>query len=513
MKKPQALFNMTMRSLVVACSICATGLIVTAQSGLKETVSLDDCIQYALEKNLEIRIARYMPQIARMTLSGDYGAYDPAFRTEYQQNFRASPGLAGIGEFVPPATETVTENYRLGVGGLLPTGFQYDIFANLNQQSGRAFNQAAGGLIDRPDFFAPSLGLTMSQPLLRNLWIDSARLAITLSKRNFDQSEMDLRFQVIQTATAVTVAYYDLIAAMENVRVQRTAMELATRAWNENTMRVQVGAMAPLEEKQAEAQVKRSEADLITARQQLAVAQNTLKRLIHDDFGGLDDMEFVPLDSLMAIPETFDKSDSWHKGLTLRPDLINAQTELEKQDIRVRFARNQFFPQLDLIGSYGLSGFNEGELSPALRQIEDRQYQNYSFGIRLNVPLTNRRARAELRNQKLQGERLLLNYKRLEQDVMVEIDNSIRAAQAALERVGATTAAREYAFQAWEAEKVKLEKGRSTTFVVLQLQRDLTAAESAEIQAKSDYNKALARLAQAEGYTLERLGIGIQIVD
>ena len=62
-----------------------------------------------------------------------------------------------------------------------------------------------------------------------------------------------------------------------------------------------------------------------------------------------------------------------------------------------------------------------------------------------------------------------------------------------------------------EAEQKKLESGKSTSFVVLQLQRDLTAAQSSEIGALADYNKALANLALSEGTTLERRNVDVQV--
>jgi hypothetical protein len=58
---------------------------------------------------------------------------------------------------------------------------------------------------------------------------------------------------------------------------------------------------------------------------------------------------------------------------------------------------------------------------------------------------------------------------------------------------------------------MKLEKGKSTSFIVLDLQSKLTAASSAEIRALADYNIALARLAANEGSTLERRGVQLQV--
>ena len=76
-----------------------------------------------------------------------------------------------------------------------------------------------------------------------------------------------------------------------------------------------------------------------------------------------------------------------------------------------------------------------------------------------------------------------------------------------MEQVQATREARAYAEQALVAEQRKLDSGKSTSFVVLQLQRDVTSARKAEIAALADYNQKRSTLALAEGAILERLGV------
>ena len=76
---------------------------------------------------------------------------------------------------------------------------------------------------------------------------------------------------------------------------------------------------------------------------------------------------------------------------------------------------------------------------------------------------------------------------------------------------GSTRAAREYAEAALQAEQKKLESGKSTSFEVLQLQKDLTTARSAEIRALADYNIALAQIAINEGTTLERRKVTLDV--
>src|ERR1039457_7310000 len=54
--------------------------------------------------------------------------------------------------------------------------------------------------------------------------------------------------------------------------------------------------------------------------------------------------------------DLFDLQDSWSKGMTERPDLLQARLNVEQQGIEVKYYRNQLFPELDLIGSYGFNG-------------------------------------------------------------------------------------------------------------------------------------------------------------
>jgi outer membrane protein TolC len=132
-------------------------------------------------------------------------------------------------------------------------------------------------------------------------------------------------------------------------------------------------------------------------------------------------------------------------------------------------------------------------------------------GAQLTFPLGNTGARNSYKSAKVTREQLGLQLKQLQQATLIKIENAMAVAQTSFQRVSATREARLYAEAALEAEQTKLEKGKSTSFVVLQLQKDLTTARSAEIRALADYNIALARLAQNEGSTLDRRKINLQV--
>jgi outer membrane protein TolC len=125
--------------------------------------------------------------------------------------------------------------------------------------------------------------------------------------------------------------------------------------------------------------------------------------------------------------------------------------------------------------------------------------------------LGNTVARNNYKSDKVTLKQLVLTLKKLEQTIMTTIDNDIKQAQSSYQQVSATRAAREYAAEALDAEQKKLESGKSTTYTVLQMQRDLTTARGNEIQALATYNKALAQLSLDEGSTLQRLGINVEV--
>jgi outer membrane protein TolC len=354
-----------------------------------------------------------------------------------------------------------------------------------------------------------SASIQLRQPLLKNLWIDASRLNIQVNKKLLGISELGLRQQIMNTVTSVELAYYDLKLARQNVRVQEQALALAGELLAANRHRVEQGVLAPLDERQAESQVASQRAILLVAQRLLAAQQNVLKGLLSDKMAEWQDVLVEPVDEISAPQIALDRQSSWQKGLTLRPDFQQARLDLERLGYILKFSRNQLYPQLDLVGSYGFGGAGR-EYAGVFGDIRRGLSPAYSYGATLTIPLGNRAARNNFKISKAEQQQALVKLQRLEQNIMLQIEDTVKLAQTNFERVGATREARTFAEAALEAEQTKLENGRSTSFFVLQLQRDLTAARSAEIQALADYNKALAQLALREGSVFERNNLNLR---
>jgi HAE1 family hydrophobic/amphiphilic exporter-1 len=392
------------------------------------------------------------------------------------------------------------------VGGLAPWGLNYSLVGNLSEANG-----TFGALSTPFDNSSGQAGISLSQPLLKNFWIDQTRVNIRIAKNRVKYSELTLKSQIMQTATTVETAYYDLIYDQENVIVQQKAVELATQLVVENKKRVEVGALAPLDEQQAEAQAASTEATLIAAANTAAGQERLLEQLITDQYSQWTNIRLEPAGTLTAPRQFFSLQDSWSKGLTQRPDFLQAKLDIERQGVTIKYNYNQLFPELDLVGTYGYTASGVREFSGALGQIQDGNFPYYSYGGKLTFPIGNTGARAAYKSSKMVMEQLVLTLKKLEQTIMGQIDNDIGLAQSSFRQVAATRTAREYAAAALDAEQKKLESGKSTTYTVLQMQRDLTTARGNEIQALDNYEKALAQLSLDEGTTLQRLNINLEV--
>jgi HAE1 family hydrophobic/amphiphilic exporter-1 len=469
-------------------------------------MSLADCIQEALQHNLDVQIERTVPQISLYNLRGAYSGYDPLLNVSGQHNYDASGKTFQNG--ITNSAFTSDENsFKSDMGGTLPMGLQYDFSGSVYQQSYTAnpapTAESSGG----------SIQVQLTQPLLKNFWIDQPRLTIRLAKNQLKSSEQGLRLQVITSVAAVENAYYELIYAQENVKVQQEALVLAQTQLDQDNQRVQIGTLAILDVQQDEAQVAQSKANLISAISTLGTDQRVLKNLLTDEYSSKwFKLDIQPTETITNAPlQLFDVQDSWSKGMTMRPDLLQARLSVEAQGIQLKFDRNQLFPELDLTGSYGYGGYGGQQYSYAFGQINNGNQPFYSYGAQLSVPLSNVKVRNTVKSDKMTLQQLLLKLKQLEQNIMVQIDNAVGVALSDYQGVQASRQARIYAEAALDAEQKKYAVGKSTTFTVLQLQNTLTADRGQEIRALANYYEALVTLAQQEGSTLERNHINIEV--
>jgi outer membrane protein TolC len=228
----------------------------------------------------------------------------------------------------------------------------------------------------------------------------------------------------------------------------------------------------------------------------------------------------VPTGSLAAPWDTFDQLRSWQLGLQNRADLQQLRTQAGNAELAVKFRRNQLFPSLDLVGSYGRQGVSlsqpfpplppEASSSEAFNQLWNGDAPRNMIGFIFSVPLSRRAERGAYRTSQALEEQARLYVKQQEELVLREISDAVYNARSSLERTTSARRSAGYAAEALRAEEQKLQGGASDIYIVLQLQADLASARLGELEARRDYNQAVSQLRHAEGTLLEDSGLILQ---
>jgi len=504
-----------MRARILVVIVLCAAVIAAAQTGPSQTkprlLSLQQCIQLALAHNLDVQIERLTAGIAGFSLGAAYGAYDPTFSFSARRDYIDQPADFDPKKVSPDLPyQLTTDTLGPSLAGLTPIGLSYNFSGQVGNQSGTTDfnfdpNNASSfprGIRETNNSFAGT-GVTLTQHLLKDFWIDQSREIIRVRRKELKMSQQALRFQIMKIMLAVEVGYYDFLAAREEVRVQEKALELRQRFVAETHRRVELGDLPPLDADQAETQLQNTLTALTAAREVFVARQNALKVLLTEDFREWVDTDLLPTDALLALPAEINRSVSFQKALQDRPDLAEARLAVEKSDVIVQFRRNQLYPSLDLVGRYGGTSVEENA-SAALSDTFHFQYPEYFYGVVVSFPLTRTAERNYYRASQAAKQLAQLQVKKAEQSVFLEIADWVNRVQSRFTQVGSTHKARIYAEAALGAEQKKLENGMSTSFVVLQLQETLIAARTAESHALADYNKAKAQLAFAEGSLLEK---------
>jgi outer membrane protein TolC len=266
--------------------------------------------------------------------------------------------------------------------------------------------------------------------------------------------------------------------------------------------------MSPFDVQQARAQVSVDQEQLISAKNQLMERQFALKRLILDQFNVNDLRIFLPqTEPSLGVPR-LDRSNFLQQAFAHRPDFKQALAEADSQDIRLRFARNQLLPQLDLVGTYGLNGL-KGGYGDSFDQTFSGSAPGWTVGVNLRIPLGNIQARAQLDSVKAQKEQAILKIKQSELGIGVDVDTVMSRIATNQQRLETARKTRELYVEAVRIAYRRLEEGQISSFDIIEQQRRLYDSKSREAAARTELDKSITQLWLVTGTLLDKLGIQV----
>lgn len=525
-------------------------------NGMEGTpIALDQAIRMALANNLDVRIAAITPQVNHDRVMGAWGAFDPVFSSsltsetiDRPQNTQElistggagpTPGqvllsqqlddLLGIlrGDIraadVPRRTaEDVPEVPNSGeprifeednvraqtsLEGRIPIGTRYRFFLS-SARFENTLTRTSDSSLFSPEYFTTT-GITLTQPLLRDFGTAANLVEVRVARKNEQIALLNWEQQLMNSIGIVMLTYYDMVFAAENVKVKQDAIALADTLRTENQRRLDLGLMSPIDVQQAEVSIARGRDELLVAKNLFIERQNALRRQILGDFNPDAPRVFVPSTKPEAEVPKLDRSALLQEAYAHRPDYLETIEQASREDIRVRFTRNQLWPRLDLQGTYALNGL-AGNYGDSISRAFDRQGPQWNAGFVFSFPLGNVQARAQHRIAVKQKEQAILDIKRAELSVGVDVDTVLHRVQTNAQRIGMSFLARKLAEEVVRIQQRRLGEGVGTSFEVLERQNELSQARTRELSAITDLNKSLAQLQIATGTILRKQGIVLE---
>jgi outer membrane protein TolC len=447
---------------------------------------------------------------ARMVFGFPRGGYDPTFALGFSVDSTSSPlntvVVSGLPEVTTHSTAVQTRySQAFSTGSSLSVAFN-----NMRQSSTQRF------LLYNPNFVS-ILSVSFTQQLLSGFGSSAGRRFIEAAKKEKDAVQEVVRLQVNTTLAQAENAYWDLVAARENLRVSEQSLAVAQRFYEENRIREEVGTVSGLEVVTAESEVAARQRDLVSAQAAVEMREVELKNFISKDLKAI--LGDISIEATDVLPEPKDGDipkldDALAIAMSNRPELRQADANLQIQDIAVRYARDLLKPTLLFFANFNSSGLYgnrvidnpggapiilPGGMSQAWRQVRSWDYPEYAVGFSFSLNLRNRAAEADLYRAKREKQQAETGLQRTRNNIALEVRKALIGLVQAKARVEAARKAAELSGEVLAAEEARLLEGLSIPYDVIRRQRDYRSAQYAEVQARAVYAKALVERDRAMG--------------
>ncbi len=489
------------------------------------SLTLEECVTKAMRNNLNVAVEVLNPELADISISLAREQFLPTLSFNYNIQDRDEPSFSLI-----EVAGSVQADYTDWSGSItqrIPTGADFSISLYSYRRESNIKYQTYNPR------YTSILQFDLTQPLLKNFGPKVSRREIIVAKNNTEISENDFKTILMNTIYDVESAYWNLVYSLEDLKAKKQSLEWARNFLAKNKREVEVGTLAPIEILSAESEVATREADILQAEAEVKNREDELKTVINlaSEEGGMD-VEVIPVDKPDFTEKEVSLEEALQMALENRPDLQRIRADINNGKINLTYAKNQLLPELNLIASYWSPGISGTQLiydpldplgdpigsipGGAMESFKDAfnfKFRNWSVRLSFSVPLNTMFSRAQQAQARTELDQTRLRLKNQEQQVILEVKTAVRTVQTNYKRMQAYRAARELAEKTLEAEEKKLKVGLTTHYTVLQLQRDLANAISAELRAVIEYNLSLAQLDRNMGVSLKNKNIKFSIFE
>jgi len=481
-----------------------------SEAGAVNRLSLSELIHRVVAQNQQIQIQKAEWDIKQAEEKGTHAIFEPDFVTsaEYEDNSQKNTPQESLNRLGENVYTERNWDYSVGFEGLVPTGGKVNLGYELRQLS----NTVTKDLTDEEDEYQMYLGLNVRQPLLKNAGIETTKTAIRVAQKESQVSFQEYRREMMQTVSKAAAVYWDFYRTQENLLLRQESVRIADKILVDNRQRHRTGKMAETEVLEAMAGVSSRKALSSEAQHKHREAANRLSKLLSVPHSQ-ETMRFEATDKPVFDKLDFDVVAIMQKAFQLQPEYLVAHERLEQADIKLSFAKNQRWPELDLIASYGFNGldFSRGE---SWDQIENGDFETWSVGVEFRLPIGGGiKSRSELTKARLEIKSQLSTLKDIEVNLTNNIDTTLHLISSAEEQRQYADGIVKIRRRLLDSELARLDAGKSSTRLILEKEDDYRNAKEIALKNRVELQTALVELELTGGTILLNNGVEIMEVE
>lgn len=309
------------------------------------------------------------------------------------------------------------------------------------------------------------------------------------AKYNFFSTQESVRQTSQETVFNVKRGYYGYLLAKKLVDVSEEALTLAGKLSQNVKNMYEVGIASRLDLLRAEVRVANLKPSVLQARNNLAVAELSLKTLL-----GLDLVQPVEIIGEMTYePVEIKLEESLAKALANRPELSQVNYQKKMAQEMVKIARAAGLPTLAVSGSYSYWA----DLFSFKR---DNWQSFYSFNLVLDIPIFNGfSTSAKVAESEAMIREIEHTEKGLIDGIKFEVESAVLTLNQAKESLLSQEKNIEQARESVRVAELNYGEGLATILDVDSAQVALSEARINYLQALYEYTVSLAQLERAMG--------------
>ncbi|MGV3754337.1 MAG: TolC family protein [Verrucomicrobiota bacterium] len=467
-------------------------------------IKLEEFLKQVWTRNESLQIRILESVISDERYKAEKGIFEPEYvggleavdrrRANTEEQRRNLGGIFGGG---PSIYNERNKTYSSAFEALAPSGAKVRLGYTL-----QALENNVNAAANPNGEWISTVGLAVTQPLLKNGGVTVTMAGIRAAAISSEISFQDYRKNIMEVVSQAEAAYWDLYQTQEQAKIAKESLRVAETLLTDNKKRVELGKAAEIDVLQAEAGVAERMAILNEAGQRLSSARSRAATMLSDSWSP-NALGMLAADAPRVADHNFDVTQMTLAAYELNPSYGSLVKQAELEGLRVKVAKNQRMPNLDLKGGYGFSGLGNNP-GASWDAAYEQDFPSWSLGLELRVPMGGgTKSRHELKAAELRREATL----RALNGLGITLANTLRSSVFSVEsyrnnvdRHGKVVRVNE---DVLKTQLARLDAGKISSRDVLEAEEDVFRAKIAALDNLIRYQRSLLELDLVVGRLLK----------